>query len=95
MIEGEMQAIVAGEPRTVKSGEAIFLPRGIAHQLMNVSGQPTRYLLLCVPSGFEGFVAEGGRAREPGEQILPPTEAELERLKGAAPRFGITLLPSW
>jgi uncharacterized cupin superfamily protein len=43
MIEGEMQAIIDGKTRTVGAGEALFLRRGVAHQLMNVSGRPTHY----------------------------------------------------
>ncbi len=95
VIEGEMQAIVDAETRTLRAGEAIFLPRGIPHQLMNPSGRPTRYIVLCVPSGFEGFVAEGGHARAPGEQAAPPGDADIARMREAAPRFGITLLPGW
>jgi mannose-6-phosphate isomerase-like protein (cupin superfamily) len=95
VIEGEMQAIVDGETRTVGPGETIFLPRGIPHQLMNASGLPTRYILLCVPSGFEGFVAEGGHARAPGEPAGLPEGADIARMTEAAPRFGITLLPDW
>jgi len=95
MIEGEMQAIIAGETRVVKAGETVFLPRGIAHQLMNVSGQPTRYLLLCTPPGFEDFVAVAGRVRGPDEMPGRPGPEDIARLKEAAPRFGITLLPDW
>ena len=95
MLEGEMQAIIAGEERSVCAGETIFLPRGVPHQLMNVSGLPTHYLLLCTPSGFEGFLAEGGHLRTAGEEPQAPTAEDAERMKTAAPRFGITLLAGW
>jgi quercetin dioxygenase-like cupin family protein len=95
MLEGEMRAIIAGKEQSVKSGETIFLPRGIPHQLMNTSGAPAHYLLLCNPSGFEGFLAEGGHLRVPGEEPKAPSEKDIERMKEAAPRYGITLLLGW
>jgi hypothetical protein len=95
MMEGEIQAIVAGETRTIRAGEAMFLSRGIPHQLINRSGQPVHYTLLCTPSGFEGFVAEGGYSRKSGEGVQPPTAEDVARMQDAAPRFGITLLPGW
>ena len=95
MMAGEMQAIVGGKTKTVRAGETLFLKRGIPHQLMNVSGAPMHYILLCTPSGFDGFVAEGGREREDGAEILPPTLDDIARMKSAAPRFGIKLMPTW
>jgi quercetin dioxygenase-like cupin family protein len=95
IIEGEMKAIIAGKEQTIKAGESIFLPRGIPHQLMNTSGHPSHYMLLCTPSGFEGFLAEGGHLKGPDELVGPPTPEDIERLKAAAPNFGITLLPGW
>lgn len=95
MLEGEMQVVVAGETRTMGPGEAAFLRRGVPHQLLIVSGKPVRYILVCTPSGFEGFAAEGGRPRIGAELAEPPTAQDIERMKEAAPRFGITLLPGW
>jgi mannose-6-phosphate isomerase-like protein (cupin superfamily) len=97
MMEGEMQAIIGGETKIIRAGETLFLKRGVPHQLMNVSGARMRYILLCTPSGFDNFVAEGGRERErdEGTQIVPPTTNDIARMKSAAPRFGITLMPTW
>ena len=94
MMEGEMQARVGGETKVLRAGETLFLKRGIPHQLMNVSGAPMHYILLCTPSGFENFVAEGGRERGDGAAVTPPTADDVARMKAAAPRFGITLIPS-
>jgi quercetin dioxygenase-like cupin family protein len=95
IMEGQMQAIVAGKEQTINAGDSIFLPRGIPHQLMNTSGLPAHYMLLCTPSGFEGFLAEAGRLRAADEEVGPPSPEDVERLKDAAPKYGITLLPSW
>lgn len=95
MTEGEMQVIVAGVARIVKAGETVFLRRQVAHQLINASGARMRYILVCTPAGFDDFVAEAGRPRLPGEHPAPPTAADIARLKDAAPKYGITLLPGW
>jgi quercetin dioxygenase-like cupin family protein len=95
LLEGEMEAVIAGQRRVIRAGETVFLPRGVAHQLMNASGRPTRYLLLCTPAGFESFVAEAGRVSSAGRQPELPSPEDIARLRDTAPRFGITLLPGW
>ena len=95
IIQGEMHAVIAGEERTLRPGESIFLPRGIPHQLRNEQEGPAHYLLLCTPGGFEAFLAQAGHALAPGADIGPPSATDLLRLKAAAPRFGITLHASW
>jgi quercetin dioxygenase-like cupin family protein len=95
VIEGELTAVVAGEPRRLTAGESIFLPRGIPHQLMNMSGNPGKYILIGTPALFDRFLEEAGRELQPGEAAGPPASGEIERLREASPRFGITLLPDW
>ena len=95
LLAGEMRAIVAGQAHSLQVGESLFLPRGIPHQLMNASGAPARYLLLCNPSGFERFLAEAGHRRMDGEDLPGPTAADREFIQAAAPKFGITLLSGW
>jgi mannose-6-phosphate isomerase-like protein (cupin superfamily) len=95
VIEGELTAVVNGEVRTISTGESMFLRRGIPHQLMNPGNRPVRYILIGTPSGFEQFLAEGGRELRKGEVAGPPRPADIERLKAAAPKFGITFLRDW
>jgi mannose-6-phosphate isomerase-like protein (cupin superfamily) len=95
ILEGQLTAVLDGEARTLSPGESIFLRRGIPHQLMNSGNQRTRYILIGTPSVFERFLAEAGHELRKGEVVGPPTPADIERLKAAAPRFGITLLHDW
>lgn len=95
VIDGQLTAVVNGEARTLSPGESMFLKRGIPHQLMNPGNRPVRYVLIGTPSMFEQFLAEGGRELRKGEVAGPPASADIERLKAAAPRFGITLLHHW
>jgi mannose-6-phosphate isomerase-like protein (cupin superfamily) len=95
VIEGELTAVLAGEPRRLSAGERVFLPRGTPHQLMNVTGTPCRYILIGTPALFERFLEEAGHELQPNEVVGPPTPEEIERLREASPKFGITLLKDW
>jgi mannose-6-phosphate isomerase-like protein (cupin superfamily) len=95
ILEGELTAVLDGQPHRLTAGDSMFLPRGIPHQLVNMSGSPNRYLLIGTPALFDRFVEEAGRERQPDEIVGPPTSEEIERLRKASPRFGITLLPDW
>jgi quercetin dioxygenase-like cupin family protein len=95
IIEGELTAVVDCELTRLTAGESIFLPRGVLHQLMNTSGTPGRYILIGTPSLFERFLEEGGHELGADEIVGPPTPQEIERLRAASPKFGITLLPEW
>jgi mannose-6-phosphate isomerase-like protein (cupin superfamily) len=95
IIEGELTAVIDGQPRRLTAGESIFLPRGIPHQLMNVSGKPGRYILIGTPALFDRFLEEGGHELRADEIVGPPSSEEIERLREASPKFGITLLPDW
>jgi hypothetical protein len=91
----EIHATLDGKVHVVRAGEAVFLPRGIPHQLRNASELPSRYSVLCIPSGLGDFVAEAGRVVAEGEAAAPPTPSEIQSMKEGAPRFGIRLLPGF
>src|SRR6476659_6637263 len=47
--EGEIQFIIKGqEPRMMKTGEAIHVPRGVVHRNQNVSDKPARTVELVI-----------------------------------------------
>jgi hypothetical protein len=62
---------------------------------MNVSGKPGRYILIGTPALFDRFLEEGGHELRADEIAGPPTPEEIERLREASPKFGITLLSDW
>lgn len=95
IIEGELTAILDGAPHRLTAGDSIFLPRGIPHQLVNVSGTPSRYILIGTPALFDRFVEEAGRPLAPDEVAGSPSPDEIAHLREASPKFGITLLPDW
>ncbi|MGB3390631.1 MAG: cupin domain-containing protein [Pseudaminobacter sp.] len=55
LIEGELTAVIDGKPRRLSAGESVFLPRGVPHQLMNMSGDPCRYVLIGTPLSSTGL----------------------------------------
>jgi mannose-6-phosphate isomerase-like protein (cupin superfamily) len=95
IIDGELTAVIDGNPRRLSAGESAFLPRRIPHQLMNSSGNPCRYILIGTPALFDSFLEEGGRELQADETVGPPTPEEIGRIRDASPRFGITLLADW
>ncbi|MEZ2131928.1 MULTISPECIES: cupin domain-containing protein [unclassified Sinorhizobium] len=95
IVEGELTVVVNGEGHRLTAGQSIFLERGVPHQLMNMSGRPARYIIIDTPALFDKFLEETGREHRRGEVVGPPTPEELDRLRTASPKFGITLLPDW
>ena len=93
IIEGELTAVLDGQARRLTAGESVFLPRGVPHQLVNVSGTPAKYILVGTPALFERFLEAAGHELQPDDVVGPPTPNDIERLRQAAPKFGITLLP--
>lgn len=95
IIEGELTAVIDGQPRRLTAGESMFLPRDVPHQLVNMSGKPNRYILIGTPALFDRFVEKAGRELRPDEVVGAPTPQEIERLREVSPKFGITLLTDW
>ncbi|MGK6315026.1 cupin domain-containing protein [Neorhizobium sp. DT-125] len=95
VIEGELTAVIDGEAHRLAAGQSVFLKRGVPHQLMNTSGRPARYILIDTPPLFDAFLEEAGHKLRQGEVVGPPTPEEIDRLRTASSKFGITLLPGW
>ena len=57
--EDETIAVVAGRLTVsgveLGAGEAIHLPKGLAHDFANEGSEPVRALVFCVPGGLERF----------------------------------------
>ncbi len=51
IVEGEGEMCVGEERRTVYSGQAVFIPPNIFHQLTNTGSEPLRMLYVYAPAG--------------------------------------------
>lgn len=75
MLEGELIFQVEDELITKRAGELAFAPRNVAHALANRSDADARYLLVCMPAGFErhfGRIAAASQGVEPPDWALQP-----------------------
>ena len=91
ILSGMIRAETPDGTRNVLPGQALVLPRGRPHRLGNAGAEEARFLVLCTPGGFDGFVRAAGRSAGAGETPAM-TEADVARLVEAAPRYGIELL---
>lgn len=67
-----------GTERVLGAGEAVFLPRGVAHAF-RVEEEDTELLEINTPGGFEGFHIEAG---EPAQHdgLPAPSVPDIEKL---------------
>lgn len=86
VLEGDLEAWVAGRTTTVGAGDFLVVPRGAPHGLRRLSPSPVRMLTLLSPPGVERLFAE---VVELGEEALL---ADPERLAALAARHGTEVL---
>jgi quercetin dioxygenase-like cupin family protein len=93
IIDGELSYQRGDEAGRAGPGEAVFLPRHMAHRFEVVSGH-AYFLLMITPAGFEEFFAQvSGPAladRIPAAAESPAVDAQLMAV--AAARVGVTIL---
>jgi quercetin dioxygenase-like cupin family protein len=85
VLEGAVDVVVGGEARRLGPGRCAELPRDVPHGFTAAAGG-ARFLLTCVPAGFEAFV----RAAGAGDAADAPDEDDLVALRAVA---GLRELP--
>ena len=95
VLEGRMTFYVGEEMYKAAPGTFVFGPRDVPHAYTIDSG-PARFLMLCSPAGFEGFIEETSEPAEaltlPPQPEAAPDEAEMGRLAALAARYGSEIL---
>lgn len=92
VLEGEM-TFQLGEDRIV-AGEGTFLnmPVGSLHCFRNESDTTARLLNSVAPAGLEQMFFEVGQPlADDAETAPPPSQANIDRLLEAAPRYGVEI----
>jgi quercetin dioxygenase-like cupin family protein len=82
------------EDRTVVATPGMFanMAPGTRHSFKNETDRLARMLILIAPAGLEEMFFETGVALPEGATTaLPPTQAEIDRLLVAAPRYGVVI----
>lgn len=96
VLEGEVAFWVEEQRQVAGPGTLLNLPVGVTHAFKNESDRPARMLVWVAPAGLEKMFWEVGQI-VPDRSASPPpvTQADIERLLAAAPRYGIEImLPS-
>ena len=92
--EGEITFTVDSRTVTGTPGTFVQIPRGTPHAFKNNTSKIARMLIMCVPAGFEKFMAEFATGLPSADAPpVPPSPGEIEKLLAAAPRYGIVMLP--
>lgn len=92
VLEGEM-TFQLGVDRIV-AGEGTFLnmPVGSLHCFKNESDKTARLLITIAPAGLEKMFFEVGQPlAEDAITTAPPSQADVEKLFQAAPRYGVEI----
>jgi quercetin dioxygenase-like cupin family protein len=92
VLEGEM-TFELGEDRFVASeGTFLNMPAGSLHCFRNESDRTARMLISVAPAGLEKMFFEVGVPLADGSETAPaPSQADIEKLLRAAPRYGVDI----
>jgi quercetin dioxygenase-like cupin family protein len=92
VLQGQM-TFQLGEQRIVaQEGTFLNMPIGSLHCFKNESDRTARLLISVAPAGLEGLFFEiGWPLTDDAETTSPPSEADIEKLLEAAPRYGIEI----
>ena len=52
IVSGNGQMRVGNEERSVRAGDAIYIPKLMSHELTNTGSEPMRIILVCGPAYF-------------------------------------------
>lgn len=92
VLEGEM-TFQLGDQRIIASeGTFLNMPVGSLHCFKNESDKTARLLISIAPAGLEKMFFEVGQPLADDEETAsPPSQADIEKLLEAAPRYGIEI----
>jgi mannose-6-phosphate isomerase-like protein (cupin superfamily) len=92
ILDGEITFRIGEERVVVTAGMFANMPVGTPHSFRNESGKPAKMLISVAPAGLENMFFEVGVPVEQGANTAaPPTQAEIDKLVAAAPRYGVEI----
>jgi steroid delta-isomerase-like uncharacterized protein len=86
VLEGELALVCGGKWLKAGPGTFVYGPREIPHGFRVIGSSPARFLLMCTPSGFEGFVLE-----QATPMAEPPSPPDMAKLMTLAAKYGIDI----
>lgn len=72
VVDGKGVARVDGIEHPMEKGTAVFIGRNRRHHFLNPHDEPMTFVVLMMPGGLDGFFAEIGRKKEPGQPAPEP-----------------------
>lgn len=75
ILNGEVTLYMPGVERTLRAGDFLLAPRGVAHSY-RVGNEPCHWLVVSQPAGFERFVAAVAELDAPDPERLSAIAAE-------------------
>ncbi len=93
ILDGEFEVTTPDGPFVARAGTFVNIPKGAVHTFRNVGEEPARMLTIFTPAGVEGLFFTAGQPATPGSSAPPPDAAELERVRAAAPAYGVLPAP--
>jgi quercetin dioxygenase-like cupin family protein len=90
VLDGEVRVVANGLDFTLAPGGFVHMPKGSLHKFENTLKEPSRILLIFLPSGIEGYFRELGTARVEGEDS-PGRVIDEELLARVAPKYGLEI----
>ncbi len=72
VVEGRGIARLDGVDHPIEKGSCVFIGHNRKHHFLNPHDEPMTFLWLFMPGGLDGFFAEIGRPRSPGEPAPEP-----------------------
>jgi mannose-6-phosphate isomerase-like protein (cupin superfamily) len=72
ILSGELELLDGARRFMARTGDFVFVPRGIRHRFKNTGSQAARMLFMLTPGGEEGVFAYGDEPR-PGQLPTPWT----------------------
>ena len=88
LLGGELEFLEGERTFTARTGDMVFLPRGVVHRFVNTGLKPASMLFLYTPGGPEGLFVEGGDEPKPGVQVQPWGPERIdERLLGLLDKY--------
>lgn len=91
--QGTLTVQVGGKTVTASAGEAVCLPRGVAHCFQNSGNVEVKALVIAVPAGLETFFEEAFYPAGEYPQEPPATGVFIGRVLAAASKCGMQFPP--
>jgi mannose-6-phosphate isomerase-like protein (cupin superfamily) len=91
VLEGEVRVVANGKDFTLGPGGFTHMPKGSLHKFENTLKEPSKILLIFLPSGIEGYFAELGTDRV-NDEPSPGRVMDRELLARVAPKYGIEII---